>query len=497
MLRAGMLIACLPWLIACADGVAPEVTRGTLGPDLTTLRSADGLLEIRAANDPPVEVVITATDEPGASTRISRGYRLEPAGLLLQRGALRLKIADRASPGELVAAIETAGQVTVLPDTRHLPAEQAVLAPLSRLTGETYGAHEVDHQPCRDRQCGEGCSVCSPSDPDCLPPVGSHFCDPAGACRAGPFPACDFALPPGWDDPPASGRAWITRSLLFDSQAEGFDLDGVCGSPGYCGDGVFSAYAAVFNDQLRQGLLGGETLLGLEIAGLPAGGEGPATLKLYGVRDRDDPFFPANNFGPPPGETQCCEFNISPQAISGDPPQSGSRIPIVVTGETFRSIGAASLSLVLTVGAPPHPRFRMERVWIRGRISDGMLSEVVWSGAFTAPALAQICNPYCRTANPACPVVVASSTLLDLFAWTVRPQPDIDLDGDGLETLLDTDGDGLIDLCHDGCSAGCSEPPRIADVAPGERCVHAPQIADGYSATFTLEAVPATFYLPE
>src|SRR5262249_11023769 len=47
-------------------------------------------------------------------------------------------------------------------------------------------------------------------------------------------------------------------------------------------------------------------------------------------------------------------------------------------------------------------------------------------------------------------------------------QPDVDVDGDGLETFADTDGDNEIDLCTDGngtqiTGRDCPSDPRIAD----------------------------------
>lgn len=61
-------------------------------------------------------------------------------------------------------------------------------------------------------------------------------------------------------------------------------------------------------------------------------------------------------------------------------------------------------------------------------------------------------------------------------------QPDVDLDGDGLETFHDTrpdDGMGIIDLCIDG------DGTEI----PGEHCVTDPRIQDGFSFTFSIEGV--------
>ena len=84
---------------------------------------------------------------------------------------------------------------------------------------------------------------------------------------------------------------------------------------------------------------------------------------------------------------------------------------------------------------------------------------------------------------------LGGATLLDLavlgfnqFGYQTMPtQPDIDLDGDGRETFMDTDGDSRVDLCIDGNGA------QIL----GTDCPTDPRIADGYSMAVHLDLVGA------
>jgi hypothetical protein len=92
--------------------------------------------------------------------------------------------------------------------------------------------------------------------------------------------------------------------------------------------------------------------------------------------------------------------------------------------------------------------------------------------------------------------------LIDLVATLLRPAPDIDLDLplDGIECVLDTNGDGRIDRCCDGNGSGvCANPDstciraEIEPVREGEAssCALSPRMADGYSVAITFTAVGA------
>jgi hypothetical protein len=386
--------------------------------------------------------------------------------------------------------------------------------------------------------CGDG-SYCSPlgrcetecfTDLDCrqppecagapsqCPPPRGFRCDANGRCigsydipRSGTMrkpSEQDYSGPvEGWDEFPGSGTSFIVNQIAIAGQDRGFDVDQSCDGAS-CIDNVLWQLGELGNDQIRQGLLGGESLLLIELAGLDVpydGDDRSLTVKIYGARDADDPFFPANNFKVPPGHQTCCEFLINPQSITTDiPAKARARAPAKLERGRLASLQPVPIQFTLTVGAPPHPEIRLERVLISGRVPSSLreFSEGLLGGAVPIQTLAQTENPYCKTVSPRCTVQFTDSTLIDLVATLLRPEPDIDLDvpPDGIECVIDTDGDGRIDRCCDGngaaaCHNGveCGNPPPISPERAGEpsSCALSSQMADGYSVAITFTAVGA------
>jgi hypothetical protein len=312
-------------------------------------------------------------------------------------------------------------------------------------------------------------------------------------------PQSDADPSDGWMAAPGEGTAFIVSDLVIAGRDEGFDLDGNCATDGTgCVDNGLWILGPLANDQIRQGLLGGESLLLVELVGYKgaaAGDDSALTVKFYPAKDADDPFFPANNFKVPAGQASCCEFLVSPSGLFGAPPQALARLPARAEGMTIRSTESVSLPIVSTVDPDPIAA-TLERATVEISIDPATNQLRGRLGvAVPASALAKFSNPYCKTVGPRCPVAVVSS-LLDLLVMLKGPRPDVDLDGDGLECILDTDGDAVIDRCCEGTTdGGCREGSCLGEVIePGASagCVDNPRVADGYSITIGFAAVPAT-----
>lgn len=307
----------------------------------------------------------------------------------------------------------------------------------------------------------------------------------------------------GMDDPVGSGLVFIIYELAFAGQGRGFDLDGRCRGPGDCVDNALWELGRLGNDQIRQSLLGGETLLIMELAGLdvPISETDPeVTLKLYGAKDADDPFFPANNFQIPEGETTCCEFRANAKSLQDDA-QPYLRIPARLRRGRIESRFPVSGGIPLTAGRRDPARdgpIDVERIHFQAKVElvtpprlgrrDApyfVLSDVLMGFAMPARGLVTVQNPYCRTLNQLCPRQLPESSVLELLVAFL--QPDVDLDDEpGLERL-DLGSTGRLQRCVD-------ELGRIVPALHEEEpwsCVLQPSMRDGYSVALEANGLQA------
>lgn len=487
-------------LAACTHNVqVPEATTELIPSQGGTLLSADGRFGVKVA------VLPSATQ----LSIITRGD-LEIAGLASK--VYEVRAADETMKFEEafydftgVDAPHTKLMVTVDDnDVQRVPSywdiqNNRLLAPGVGLSRRLFAVLELGFRngDCAVRSCDDSCTYCDPSLDICRPQQGR--CDLMGQCVLSEAVACTTGVD-GWDDSPGQGNVFVINSLAIAEQNRGFDIDGECSEVVGCLDNALWGLGSLVNDQIRQGVLGGDFRELIELSGLddPYRGEDASiTVKIYNATDADDPFFPANDFAVPFGSSEpCCQFVISPQSLSSLPPQARIRAPARITQGRLRTLASVPLQTSVAQGAPPYPEMRIERALLSARLAADRseLTEGLIGGAIAVSTLAGLENPFCRVATPRCPEGLVGSSQLDLVTALVGPQPDIDLDFDGLECALDTTGDGRVDRCCDGEADACGTcshivPPIDASV-PGS-CALDPRMADGYSIAYVFTAVRA------
>jgi len=334
-----------------------------------------------------------------------------------------------------------------------------------------------DTMSCAARFCGDGCS--------------GGTCDKQGVCVSTSVECSEapFEDSDGWDDMPGSGNVYVFTTLAVAGQGVGFDIDDRCRGPGDCVDNSLFQFGQLGNDQVRQALLGGELLYLIEVAGLDdAVTDDSVTVKVYGGVDFDDPFFPANNFAAPVGESKCCEFTIDPRSLDAGG-QARDRIPARVSHGWLTLVARGSIPIFPTIDPFTDPlaqTVRLERAKLAMQIDAREMTNGLMGGAFTVGNLARVDNPYCKTLNNLCQRALPDSSLLDLMASILQPDIDLDVPRDGLERF-EGGPSGRVGLCFDG--RGNSVPPL--DAMKPETCALQPTMADGYSVGMTFSGVRA------
>ena len=272
-------------------------------------------------------------------------------------------------------------------------------------------------------------------------------------------------------------RALVIRSFTIAAGDQGCDLDG----NGSIDNAVGTALNAQVRAYLSQAITGDlgtqarvvsllefdgadptfaspsliHALVGVDLESPPVPGDYFSGSELFHItRDQLDsngrPIWTLN--GSAPGG------NLSATALS-----FGLIVPYngVSTGFFINEVSTPRLSGTLTLGldGPSALTFRICGGWT----ARSLLNLPNQSGLGTSSTLLDV-------------LVVG----LDAFGYHVTPtQPDLDVDGDGLERLLDTDGDSNIDLCIDGSGT------QIL----GHDCARDPRIADAYSQAIDCDAV--------
>lgn len=508
-------LAALAFLLSCADSTVelPEATRiEVIDANAGVARSADGMFEVEfqlGALGQTSEITIR-TDR----TQETSPWRLSPT---LPRYEVMVSPCSILRP-ELIEVrhrvpedLSWEGKLTLAKSSAAAPelSSRAQLRDAWVVVREfldcapeasQLGSSRFELATQTNGQCSSGvagvclpCQPCEVLDPECSRSSDwlceQDVCRPLAEIEEG---SCAEIGISGWDDPPGSGPAFILDSFGFAEAGRGFDVDGACRGPGDCIENSLSFLGGMINDQIRQSLLGGETLLLMELAGLDESYTGDArglTLKHYRARDADDPFFPANNFQVPRGESDCCRFEIHWISLQPSPPQARLRALAAASRGRLQTVYTSSFEIDFYLGAPSY--FRVDRAQISAKLPTDLsrISEGTLGGAMSIRTLAQISNIYCLVGGTSCPrQLPQDSTLLDLVASFAQPDIDLDESRDGLERL-EVGANGRIARCIDGDGL---EVLPIDPNDPAWMCALNPKMADGFSVAFNFTAVRAT-----
>ncbi|MFO0725855.1 MAG: hypothetical protein U1E65_18875 [Myxococcota bacterium] len=361
---------------------------------------------------------------------------------------------------------------------------------------------------CRGGQCELECY----SDLDCTQPPECRDspiscvprglrCTSRGHCIGGVTPKSPTPIDnpkdpvvdvPGWDDPTGTGHAFVVDHLSIAAPGHGMNVDDRCQGPGDCVDNKLAMLGQLANDQINQGLISGETLLLVELAGLdPAfrGNQDALTVKLYSGHDADNPIDVNNNFQPTPGQNRCCEFKANPGSLNGPGGQPGARSAAKIDGGLLKSLVPVTMNFTLTVGRAPHPEIALAFATISAEVPSNLqtLRVGMLGGAIPMAKLAAIDNPYCGSLSSLCPRGLTRSSILDMLSTLVTPDIDLDDKPDGLEQVVGG-ANGRISTCIDG--DGSVIGPQ--DPAQPWTCALEAEMRDGYSIGLNFSAVAAT-----
>ena len=319
------------------------------------------------------------------------------------------------------------------------------------------------------------------TDPDCAPRCGDAVMDPGEQCddgNTGSFDGCSASC--------QIEEALILSSWTFEGPGLGCDLNG---------DGtVDNAFGTAPNDNARSLMSSfanndlhrnGGALVNLAIltnlSDLAGANDADVQLGWFLGQDRD--MSVANNFN------EQDQFPIDPRTIMAGGPQLGWLHGAIASSVLSAQADRMMLPLTISSQSNNQPNFveihkfslvdltvTTEQTAMGGRIG-GIAGRLC--GAVLIHSMAQLIN----SSGVGGPTYLDDVALgVDYLNYHITPtQPDQDLDQDGLERVMDTDGDMQIDLCIDGNGT------QII----GTACVLDPRMADGYSMSVQIQAVRA------
>jgi hypothetical protein len=288
----------------------------------------------------------------------------------------------------------------------------------------------------------------------------------------------DAALSSGALAPLGSGPTFMIDQMTLPPSGVGIDVDGNGSVDGHLNEAWRGMF--VYMEQLVQsGIASGRFLTMVEFAGidLPYGGDdAEVTVKYYRCDDADSD--PTNNLCTDPG---CGRMVADPEYLSaGQTVFRSLPVPILDQYVTAPVFG------VLEMDIGQDQLLRVRRLHIAASlplaldvIDDGLLCGVTTVRDADAMGfcvlMPQICVPLGMPADLSVAALLAVQGV----------QPDIDIDGDGLETYS-VDLEGYVDLCVDG------DGTEI----PGQGCLSDIRMADGFSLCFAFHANRGELAMP-
>lgn len=304
-----------------------------------------------------------------------------------------------------------------------------------------------------------------------VPAAGAACGSPPGAVGDAAPPdaaAIDAAPPDAVPDAPVPLRGPV---LVLDD----LHIAGLAEDPH-----AFSLLGQAVNPQLEMQIQNGTLLVALELLDLddPSGQSDPALrVGLYNLTDSDGD--PGNNFDPDAPEF----FRAGPGAfgMSGEP-----NVIFPTAAITQGALHAEGLDSLMVPGGLPLPLRQAELDGTLNPTQDEQGIRTLTSGRLRGAVPAQLLALAPNVTGGMCP----GMTMLDVLALGcgfIAVQPDVDLDGDGLERFYDTMGadadagmnDGRIDRCVDGDGAEVT----------GVDCPSDPRFADGYRLILVIHGV--------
>lgn len=285
-----------------------------------------------------------------------------------------------------------------------------------------------------------------------------------GACYSGGGGSPDAALGGPKNCPERYGPCAVSETVVLGAEADGFDLDGPDDPDG---DGrpdnvlaTSDALRLVLEGALSTDLANGDLRMLIEFRDFVGTGYANLLLVFYQGVDSDEPREPADDFT---GEE---EFYFDWEGVDLDDCSPKSVLESSYYVDTITGELGSVTSYMSALGG----LVRVERASIEGEFvadTEGHRtlpgSKARFGGAITQCSLS-------RGAG------TGGSTALHDLTRRFALQPDIDLDGDGLETVQ-VDSDGILS-CTDGDGV---------TVVEGAQCACDERMADGFSFVLLLE----------